>query len=104
MILSVVVGNFIKSNNNDTKIQTQRLSYHSINWLASKMSKLNDIVSILDLVSPPHRLLTAYDDHYIPLYSLQAFQGLDKPFHMGVGLHTTDYRVDPKKWIFVSGS
>ena len=68
------------------------------------MSKLNDIVSILDLVSPPHRLLTAYDDHYIPLYSLQAFQGLDKPFHMGVGLQTTDYRVDPKKGIFVSDS
>ena len=54
------------------------------------MSKLNDIVSILDLVSPPHRLLTAYDDHYIPLYSLQAFQDLDKPFHMGVWPMTND--------------
>ena len=87
MILSVVVSNFIKSNNIDKKTQTQRLSYHSINCLASKMSKLNDIVTILESVSPPHRLLTAHDNHYIPLYSLQAFQALDKPFHMGVGLY-----------------
>ena len=72
------------------KYKDKDQSYHSISCLASKMSKLNDIVTILQSVSPPHRLLTAYDDHYIPLYSLQAFQTLDKPFHMGVGPWTTE--------------
>ena len=62
------------------------------------MSKLNDIIAILESVSPPNRLLTAIDDHYIPLYSLQAFQALDKPFHMGVGPWTTG---SPQKGGFV---
>ena len=50
------------------------------------MSELDDIVTTLDLVSPPQTLLAAHGDDYIPVYSLQAFQHLDKPFHMGVGI------------------
>ena len=102
MIISVVVSNFIQPRPT-TMIQKYKhkdLSYHSNNCLARKMSKLNDIIAILDSVSPPHRLLTAYDDHYIPLYSLQAFQALDKPFHMGVGPWTTG---SPQKRVCVSG-
>ena len=45
---------------------------------------LDDILNILNSVQPPRPLLAVQGGHWVPIYSLKAFQRLDRPFHRGV--------------------
>ena len=50
----------------------------------ANMNVLTDVTNTLENTRPPNELLCKYENHYIPIYSIQAFQDLNRPFHMGV--------------------
>ena len=48
-------------------------------------AQIQEVIRVLDTVEPPKKLLTQHENHFIPIYSVQAFEDAGKPFRMGVG-------------------
>merc|ERR1712126_28997 len=60
---------------------------------SANMTILTDITNVLENTRPPNELLCKYENHYIPIYSVQAFQDLNRPFHMGPYSPEEKYRM-----------
>jgi len=60
------------------------------------MSKFDDIIKLFDTVTPPKKLLCKHENHYIPIYSVKAFNEHNRQFHMG------PYTTEEKYMLMVS--
>ena len=53
----------------------------------TQTSQLADIIKLFDESSCSKKLLTKHNNNYLPIYSIQAFEEANKPFHFGVICH-----------------